>query len=53
MKDICGELFSVKHTLFPRIHVHATVYETGAEVHAPKVSPNIPVSGIIESYRVS
>ena len=28
------------YTVFPRIVVHAPVYETEAMVHAPKVSPN-------------
>ena len=35
-------------TLFPPIHVHALIYETGAVVHAPKVSPKFPFSSFIK-----
>ena len=37
-----------KDTLFPPIHVHALIYETGAVVHAPKVSPKFPFSSFIK-----
>ena len=37
----------------PRIHVHATMYETGAVVHAPKVSQKFLFFGFMKVHFVS